>query len=516
MNLDEIEAGLAELSLADEGRRFTVRQKLQQLDRRLKGMLKEGDDPRVLVAYARCASLSQLWETAVARWSKVRAKHPDYQDVASLELARSYSWLGNHQQARQNFSRLSKAFMKKREARKCLQMIQRRERMFAAKVLTELLLDDYGFKNEATARSLMHATLLLRGVGTKYAENITCSILRTLARIDGRDVAMEAKPGFKASLKAWLRPFFRRQVDLSARLAKASTLSPVPVFLCGLGWSGSGALHDYLRQFPEVATTFGGSEVKIFEGKGGVKDLLAATDWRPVLKEFVLRRVWGFVADSGISPAKAYNQSLVKHVQKRKLLALAKATERLVTRVMHDNGNSLEDNLACWLREVIALAAPGGYRYCLLNNWLHGQNAALAHSIPGAKVFVVVRDPRDQFVDYNNQTDRKKKSAKAFVKEMQAKLTAVIRAAEDSKGWRSSLTLLRFEDFVLKSRLRLELAADLGIDDPAMPNKHFFNPEDSKKNINIHLGYSKNNDLDYIMKNLAAANDALGGLCFPK
>ena len=281
--------------------------------------------------------------------------------------------------------------------------------------------------------------------------------------------------------------------------------------LSGFGWSGSGAVADFLQGRTGVAFPFGGTELCCFEGFGkcalGADAVMEAAEQGDLAQ---LHRRAAVLILSGF---------LVAIPASDKATAAEMDRWRRKTGLMHvlNHQTDLGGLAACCLGFLAAMDridpdAPaaqmqvateaalqrlftgflalvaGEGRILVLNNCIHGYNIGLLRLLPGALGVVVHRDPRDAFVARHYENTRiTRASAPAFVKRLKKHYDRYHRhrGQEDIAG---RVIDMEFEDFLHDAALRAGLLARLGLD-PAEGGTGALRLEVSRGNIGLHADY---------------------------
>lgn len=291
------------------------------------------------------------------------------------------------------------------------------------------------------------------------------------------------------------------------RTRASSVGSGVPkVFVCGFGWSGSGAVYDAIRGadgFCEfegsgvdpVINADADSEVTFVQGTGGLGDLWkrareeGRVSWTSLWELFALHVV-------GIAPI-GYAQYKSSAAARNHLMRYGARYTGPFRAFLEQYAALLEDPRpgalhACLLDTTERLCAmvieQTGARVVLFNNAIFGRNANMLEIFRGSKAAIVYRDPRDVYVD-RRENDRNHWRTPA---QLAAYYAHGLRSYADYReGCRVVGLQMRevsFERFVKDGRYRVQvqnwLLGELG----NQPAVSYFKPEVSIKNIEIHSG----------------------------
>jgi tetratricopeptide (TPR) repeat protein len=183
------------------------------------------DDPENAEATLLLAELSSLkrdWDQAILRWNAVIQRSSDREGLAYFRLAEAYRNTGSFHRARSAIQKVNPGDVDSDELQLAKRKIGARENEVAARVVgnryVRVLLKD---RKDETARSLLEAALVLRNDVSHVAQAIT----------DVADV-VEGRVSPSQQLTA-----------AEGRSAQAGNMSRC-AFVCGFGWSGSGAVYD--------------------------------------------------------------------------------------------------------------------------------------------------------------------------------------------------------------------------------------------------------------------------------
>lgn len=276
------------------------------------------------------------------------------------------------------------------------------------------------------------------------------------------------------------------------------------ILISGMGWSGSSALFDYLREYKGVCPIDG--EFQHIEGSYGLRSLdRESPDLLGRLIDFFFNTVVGLRAQDERAIQKscqsAWDFMLVESQ------TYLNATRWFIGEYLsgpHD-GSRFEQIARRYLDGVIGSRLPLGERLALLDNVVHAWNLECLRYLADFSLYIVVRDPRAQFVAMCLENARYHRDVNLFVREFRdrsARHDASFLDLRDSS--KSRIRIIRFEDFVRDERLRVDIgkrATDGGVH--TAPRK-FFDPTLSAKNIEVHKGFSNQADIAKIEEELSA------------
>ena len=294
------------------------------------------------------------------------------------------------------------------------------------------------------------------------------------------------------------------QFDANEADVAASATTPMWA-VSGMGWSGSGAVFDYLRDIRGVRALRG--ESRLIEGKYGLAGLLKANDADTVTA--FLRDMLVYVL-LGAARCSTYND--YRHARNARKasagserLAYAAAALAFVRFMSSSVSARREDIMARFLPlfETAMHSASGAREHetVLLDNVVHVSNLHLASWFPSIEFVVVVRDPRDQYVDNKRQNKNFKLSVDAFCERYERQRESLRTVSEASPN----VHVTSFERFVRDEVERSQLAATLGADPRSRRGRNLaFQSKKSVKNIGLFRGADDlRADVDRISTRLA-------------
>lgn len=332
----------------------------------------------------------------------------------------------------------------------------------------------------------------------------------SLARAEGPDLAplqaLLADDGLDEAQGTYYR-FIHDRVAHIAALAPRESAAPAPlpdvrpVFACGFGWSGSGAVSAFLSQSTEVVLPFGHSEMAHLQGRNRVRGIkpflkprkLAPEGMRMLLVEFACRSVGTFGDSKDTYSLYPYYP---EPAQRAALGAAmdAFASEMLGQACLQDR-DARATAVARFVLQSIAILSPG--QRPVLNNVFMAGNVALARYMPAATFVIVKRDLRDQYI-------ARKLEGKAaygrpvteFAEMIQRAWGKYVRNAKAGDAWLPNIVEVQFEEFVREPACRSRLLDVLGIAAGSIAvDKSKFDPEVSGKNAGIHESYARSDEI---------------------
>jgi hypothetical protein len=280
----------------------------------------------------------------------------------------------------------------------------------------------------------------------------------------------------------------------SARLRK--------IFVCGNGWTGSGALYDALADYDGLAEMPAApgdsflnegteSEVMFVEGPGGLGHI-----WRTARQENVVRRsdLWELfrchvVGAGGVGYVERKCARAASN-----LLTVAGSRYTGIFRGMFKQMNALgEEASLSRLHSILNTAAESlteafaGESDCVLfNNAVFGRNLDMLQIFQNFNAAVVVRDPLDTYADRRAHDLKHWMTPARFVPFYRSSRQATERGlASLTANQAGSVRIVEFERFVREQEYR-QSVLDWLLGDGARRVGSRFAPQQSAMNIGMH------------------------------
>lgn len=276
----------------------------------------------------------------------------------------------------------------------------------------------------------------------------------------------------------------------------ARRASAIKLCVGGTGWSGSGALYDYFREFHQVTATDKVRELSYIEGRNGLGRIPAVFNGN--FKDYLLRlytdSLLGLVNLDHIRSHTDLVEARVAggfafgaHARE-----IAEAVDMLIGGLIAAQRQASPDYdglVAEFLDRVLQAETGISDGYILLDNWIHSANVEMIRVLANARLFAVFRDPRSQYVS------AKYEGAKSMVADATEYITSYRRRMERFRLAHSKLkdpsrvTVVQFERFVSDQEYRDSLARDVGLDLNSRHQHSHFRPWESQRNVTIHETY---------------------------
>lgn len=287
---------------------------------------------------------------------------------------------------------------------------------------------------------------------------------------------------------------------------KAGDAGVPKVFLCGFGWSGSGALYDEIRGVPGFCEFEGAgrdavinqdaeSEVTFVQGPGGLGSL-----WKGALESG--RISWDWLWDtfnlhvaglSSIGYAQYKSSAAARNHVRRYGSLYTRPFRRFLEAYAKLRRDPRPGGLhACLLEASESLCSMlvqhAGGRAVLFNNAIFGRDAVMLEIFRSRRAAIVFRDPRDVYVDRRdhdlNHWRTPAELAAFYAYGLHRYMEYKLGRGEGDPGLRE----VPFERFVKNDRFRARVRAWLLGDLADVPVVRHFDPAVSSRNIGIHVG----------------------------
>lgn len=486
-----------------------LKRKYVEYERQLASMV-DAPSPslRALRLHAELAVLRRHWKQAAVRWKRFLDAGGTLDSKSALLAVRSLREGATPREAYALLRRVNSElgieparFKRERRA------IRRARVALQARESTQQLMEAVGKGDSAAA--LEHAEAVLR------SRRFSAEVARSLAPLAERVVQFP-----QASSRSFLQ---RHVLDRVARLLwtrqcmnwrdEGTRPQVRAIFSAGFGYSGSGAITDFLRGHDKVRLAFGRPEVPWWTGQqrralpGAASLLQASWNSRAVyenaIRDFFLATVLGIASagEKSLDPAMLARISLVQQVSgKMDAIELAAQLEELLAALLRARrgGRTLAVLQGFFSRVVNAPLAEG--QWCLFDNAIKAYQLSALCFAPGSRAIVTRRDPRDQYVARMLEGRNKFRNVDSFIRIFERREQRVQDVLTNA-SLRAMVMEVNFERFVLEPAVRSDVLAWLGLDQEAV-NDGFFEPELSAANIGIHKHWHRQEDIAAITREL--------------
>lgn len=470
--LSECEAAIADFDWEDEARKATFTTTLDALDQSLARC--EGVYPhcsKLVVTRARLAMCLRRWDKAVSKWQTACQMDGAIAGEGHTGLAQCYLALDDVDKAEEALSLASTCvpddpqirFLRKRIGR----IKYRRD-------LMEKISRAYVCIESSADRDIDIFQILFS------------SLTKTSSAREARAICEFFATGSK-------RVFPSPEPEASATLSA--------VFVCGIGWSGSGALVDFLQSYSGVNFPLGTREIGCFSGKFGVRNLAKwmanrPRSYRSLLFLFFINHVFGLRFDPIGLRGRPNTTDILRHCgsSPEEEIHVLRSCLRLLydveaaTQSSCRSAEHYRNIFSTFFRTVFSLRSP---RAGVLgfNNCLFGLSFDAALLMPNPVILLSVREPRDVLVARELEAGLAAADTAGDYVERYKEKAKKISAARSTDALKDILCVVRFEDFVLKASLRDQILNLLNLENQKKGGNCRFNPDVSARNIGLHRTY---------------------------
>jgi tetratricopeptide (TPR) repeat protein len=285
----------------------------------------------------------------------------------------------------------------------------------------------------------------------------------------------------------------------------------------GMGWSGSGAVYDYLKEFSEFLPIKG--ETPYIESSKSLRTIHSSLGNNESLR----REVFAFFFYNliGHSHYKSHNDFKLFMFARKKMMG--KDREKYLTSVrdwclvasavMTENGEK-RNHYFSQLSELtisrftVGAKVPDG-KIALLDNTVHIENSFnCIKFLNNATLLCTFRDPRSNYVALLREASHYKSSVQDFLiakkKHYKQNFQAVGRAKEFAETVPNlNVEFIQFEEFVISEKFRNRLAERMGLSFERQRKHHYFKPWESLKNVFLHQEHPRQDDIELIEHELS-------------
>jgi hypothetical protein len=279
------------------------------------------------------------------------------------------------------------------------------------------------------------------------------------------------------------------------------------IITSGFSYSGSSAVLDFLRGDPRIAN-FPGGEFRFFRARWGMNTLIKTIRRSGDIPEEQLNNFLRFCRrempvesrrDATCNRFVKRVKSAIPEIFKDTIrsfagnVAIAKSYEDPVVKVKLLK-KAVKQFTATFVRDY---SVTTGSEAVLLDQAVRPWTLGQRKYIPGRKIVMVTRDPRDQYVDQYMKAGTPVREVQQFMAALEARLQTAIQTA--STVGAEEFMLIRFEDFVSEfESVSDKIYRFIGLDAPETKNTKYFDPSVSIKNIGIYKSFEHQNEITLI------------------
>ncbi len=280
------------------------------------------------------------------------------------------------------------------------------------------------------------------------------------------------------------------------------------VIVSGMGWSGSGAIYDYFREFRSVFPI--PDELKFIQSDPGLYSLWKKSNnvdlFNKELLSFFNLCLMGFGAyrnwQSAIAAFFARSMSL-----SRKHLLYARGINRFCREAKKSYVDHVFDknkfrNMANIIWDTVAsFKGANKSNIVLFDNIIHTWKIEAIDFLSNTHVFCSFRDPRSNYVALLQESPLFVDTVNVYV-ERHKRHRVLFDKIYNSLNNQDSVTAVQFEKFILSEKYRTQLANKVRLNFSEQKKYSYFQPWISEKNVFLHESYENQDEIRIIEKAL--------------
>ncbi len=284
----------------------------------------------------------------------------------------------------------------------------------------------------------------------------------------------------------------------------------------GMGWSGSGAVYDFLSEFESVTRIKG--EFPFIEGKFGMRSLFETKNRDAARKRFLdffFFSLFGFhpPKDRSVGKITRFTKKLTSGKEGASYAELVKNIINTMKESISEQGFGIESLQSVVMQyiefQMILMNVPKD-TIPLFDNIVHIQNAQCFSLINNFSAFCTFRDPRSNYVARVQEDRMFSGEIDSFILDYRTKRRSIDKklcAVADSNELKNEdgmgIQIVQFENFVMDRNYRRNLAEKAGLDFAQQDEYSRFKPWESEKNVFLFENYENQDEIRYIEKELA-------------
>ncbi len=332
----------------------------------------------------------------------------------------------------------------------------------------------------------------------------------------------------KKYIKESIREIFSKKIYLNKPIKENSSSIKI-ISLSGFGYSGTGAINDFLRDTNYCLDVLEGRELDFLKYEFSMCSLYKKSLSKKInlseddLYKFFFNHILGLPYPNGANFDEINNR-----------LVGSKAILKAILRLPCDRYRiDLVKDISLFIKQIFYIPINGNYKnqleiisknlinnfgkyykskypekkYIILNNWIPASNIKMVNLLPKkTKLIVCTRNGLDSYYSWANECPRIKFNTKLLI--IPFLFLYYLRHIDYKKNYKlipkeisKKINFIYFEDFILKTlnkngKLFFLNLFGLEINDDFKFNK--FNPFESKRNINIFKKNTRNKLFRYL------------------
>ncbi len=286
----------------------------------------------------------------------------------------------------------------------------------------------------------------------------------------------------------------------------------INIACAGTGWSGSGAVVDYLKEFRNISFIRG--EAPFFE--------VGDYSFLSLVNSFIegnnfLHKIIGFFFQTIVGSVIIENNAIFKFLYLRnkrfkpersvtalkQCLILSEIISRIIYFYNRKEFESVKVLIQKFGNELVNYVSINvdSKKIALLDNCIHIQNIHLLKYISNLHIVCVFRDPRSVYVAQCTERKSFDSDVKKFIKNYTNVIASIkeMHQIYKNENLKNKLSILSFEDFVSSDSCRANLIHNLNLSqsDWYTPKK-YFDPSISIKNVNNYIDFKDQESIKMI------------------
>lgn len=309
-------------------------------------------------------------------------------------------------------------------------------------------------------------------------------------------------------------------IPVKTKLDESLVSHNLYIVTSGMGWSGSGAITDYLREYSNVLPILG--EVGILEEANGFAYFVRNIEnkeqiFAHAIKFFFVNLLGCYeIKDLSFykpmrSAYKLINKNINIENYSRQIMSISSTLSDIIRASSGESYNTdyietLLRTLSAKLLSLVTLDVPSD-NIPLIDNCIHIQHIDLLDYISNIKIICSNRDPRAIYVSRTKENPGFIRNPNSFVQEQKKIRQKIDLHLKNLKhNTLKNVYLVNFEDFVPSKQYRENLALNLGLDlNDWEQSELYFKPNESIKNVNNFTNLQDDSlikDIQFIEKEL--------------
>lgn len=284
------------------------------------------------------------------------------------------------------------------------------------------------------------------------------------------------------------------------------------IVVSGMGWSGSSAIYDYLKEFNNVVAIKG--EFPHIEKSRSLKKIKEAITNNHSLKSSILEFFYyallghANICDRTDIAFKNYAEKAIKHFGEEEYISRVRnwcfCASDLLSAPDCEKIDRLKYLSTFTINNFCLIPSVEDGCIALLDNVVHIGNVECIEFLEHTSLICSFRDPRSNYAALKIENPHFNKDVKSFIRTRRNNTEKHISHLQNlisDRGY-DNIYPLRFEEFVLNERLRDHISKMLGLNlDDRVKYMHF-KPWESYRNTVLHQEYHNQEEIRLIEQEL--------------